>query len=800
MNSFFRKLPLPVKLMLISLIPLALIIYLALQFYVEKTQRINLLDSYLQSIEQSSDITLLIDVLQQERSSSYEFSLKKERQAEMLAQRPQTDSIVQDLQRHHDISLKDFPRYTFIDTLQDIRQRIDAGQIAPNGVMHYYTNMIFRLNTLNNAVPGNNAYLRTVNADLATQKLLSEMVTYLGIMGANVYNVLYTRQYMVETLVGTMGVYEVYNTYEKEYLLKATPEGVRQYQQIRQQPELKQTAAYLGRLFTTFKFDSTYTHQQWGAQYTAAINKLRGLQQGMLNTVEARTNAIYEEERRLKTRTLVFIVAAFAVCLFIVAYTLHVINQMLNELKAAALKISKGGTGLELRNESRDAIGSLAESILNIDKNNQYLVEAAHAIGKGNFAFPFTPRSEQDVLGYAILRMKESLQLFTKEIENREQHFRQLANSLPQLVWTAQPDGTTDYFNQQWYRFTGFQEGVGDGSWLPILHPDDVQKTLDVWYHSVKTGEPYEIEYRFKDRRTGDYRWFLGKALPLKDEEGKVVKWFGTCTDIHERKAMSEHLEALVRQRTEELRRSNEDLQQFAHIASHDLKVPLRKVRTFGSRLYDELGNGVAEKERIYLDKIMDATDRMTRMVDGVLHYSSINAENHPLEPVDLNGIVDGIKSDLEVTMQQKGATIVHDQLPQVMGVPVLLHQLFYNLVSNSLKFSKPDVSPQVHITAQRMQGKDLQPFPNLQAECLYETIKVADNGIGFNPAYAGRLFDVFARLNSYDKYEGTGLGLALCKKIALRHNGFIYADAVEGKGATFTVVLPVETGGHLFG
>jgi hypothetical protein len=183
MNSFFRKLPLPVKLMLISLVPLALIIYLALQFYVEKTQRIGLLDSYMQSIEQSGTITRLIDALQEERRHSYEYRLKKERQREMLAQRPLTDSIVRDLQAHHDISLKDFPRYTFIDTLQDIRQRIDEGQIAPNGVMHYYTNMIFRLNTLNNAVPGNNAYLRTVNADLASQKLLSEMVTYLGIMG-----------------------------------------------------------------------------------------------------------------------------------------------------------------------------------------------------------------------------------------------------------------------------------------------------------------------------------------------------------------------------------------------------------------------------------------------------------------------------------------------------------------------------------------------------------------------------------------------------------------------------------------
>jgi signal transduction histidine kinase len=105
-----------------------------------------------------------------------------------------------------------------------------------------------------------------------------------------------------------------------------------------------------------------------------------------------------------------------------------------------------------------------------------------------------------------------------------------------------------------------------------------------------------------------------------------------------------------------------------------------------------------------------------------------------------------------------------------------------------------------VHISARRATGKDLQPFPNLQADSLYETITVEDNGIGFNTIYAGRLFDVFARLNSYDKYEGTGLGLALCKKIALRHNGFIYADAEEGKGATFTVVLPVEAGGYLFG
>lgn len=797
MNSFFRKLPLPVKLMLISLIPLTLIIYLALQFYVEKSQRIGLLDSYIQSIHQSSNITHLIDALQVERSASFEYSLNKGRLAEMRAQRPLTDSIIRQLEERHDLALKDFAQYTFIDTLQTIRQRIDSAKMPPNGVMHYYTNMIFRLNTLNNAAPGNNAYLRTVNADLSAQKLLSEMVTYLGILGANVYNVLYTKQYAVETLVGSMGVHEVFHTYEKEFLLKATPQAVARYRQLKEQSELGTTMAYLHPLFSTFQFDSTYNHSTWNATYTAGINKLRSLQQSMLADVEQRTNAIYREEQQQKSRTLVLIIVAFLVCLFIVAYTLHIINQMLNELKMAALKISKGATGLALKNESKDAIGSLAESILNIDRNNQYLVEAANAIGKGAFDFPFQPRSTDDVLGFAILQMKESLQTFTKEIEHREQHFRQLADSLPQIVWTAQPDGYTDYYNQQWYRFTGFEENYGDQSWMPILHPDDVQKTLDTWQHSVRTGQPYQIEYRFKDRRTGTYRWFMGKALPLKDEEGNVVKWFGTSTDIHERKATSEQLEAMVAQRTEELRRSNEDLQQFAHIASHDLKEPLRKVRTFGSRLHGELGNGSAEKERFYLDKILDAADRMTHMVEGILHYSTIDAEQQPPAPVDLNGILDGIQTDLELVIQQKGATITHDPLPQVTGVPILLHQLFYNLVSNSLKFSNPDTSPAIHISARSVMGKDLQPFPGLRPEAAYIAIAVKDNGIGFNPDYATKVFDVFARLNANGKYEGTGLGLALCKKIALRHSGFIYADGVEGQGATFTVVLPVEAPGH---
>ncbi len=246
---------------------------------------------------------------------------------------------------------------------------------------------------------------------------------------------------------------------------------------------------------------------------------------------------------------------------------------------------------------------------------------------------------------------------------------------------------------------------------------------------------------------------------------------------------LSETLEQQVNERTKELQRSNEDLQQFAHVASHDLKEPVRKIKTFTDRLERNLAGRLDADGSSYIERINIATDRMFTMIDGVLVYSTTNASRQEREMVDLNVVLQSIETDLEVTLQATGGKIKSRSLPILEGAPVLLYQLFYNLINNSIKFVAPGTAPRITLTSDErlVQGRN------------FACITLQDNGIGFENTYAERIFDTFTRLNSKDKYEGTGLGLALCKKITERHGGSIVASGNPGIGATFTIMLPMQ-------
>ncbi|HKP33003.1 MAG TPA: ATP-binding protein [Chitinophagaceae bacterium] len=790
MRKFFRQLPLPLKLLLVGLVPLLFLIYLSMQLYIEKTQKVNLLGSYIASIDQSASITRLIDELQKERRFSYEFALKKDWKAEMLQQRPVTDSVIQFLEKKHDETLADFQKYTFLQDLKNMRLQLDSNRFPANQVMHSYTNMIFRLNTLNGIPPVSNIYLRNVYRDLGAQKTLSEMVTYLGIMSSNVYNVLYTKQYMIETLIGTMGVYQVYNSYEREFMVKANEEQKKLYQQLRNHTDLKPTMAYLDSLFKKFTFDSTYNYKTWGAVSFNAIEQLRNFQESILQKAETSTNEVYQEELQGKNNTLIYLIISLVIVIAIVAYTVYVINKMLNELKIAALKIADGATGLKLKAESNDAIGSLAKSISKIDENNIALAEAATAIGRGKFDVPVKPRSDKDLLGNALMQMESNLQRLMQENEASKDEFKQLADFMPQIVWTAGTDGVPVFLNKRWFEYTGLKAGHDQEARRNLVHPDDRNLSIDLWKSSLESGKPFNFEYRIRSSETGEYRWFLARAVPIRDKDGKIAKWFGTFTDIHERKKISEQLEELVKERTNELERSNDDLRQFAHIASHDLKEPLRKIQVFSSRLLYENRN-LSGGGKIYLEKMENAAGRMSKMIEGILNYSVISDKTQIFEQVDLNKLIQGITEDLEIPIKQKNATVNYKNLPEINGIPVLMHQLFYNLVSNALKFSRDGVPPLVEISS-----RELANATNIikgEKALKYVEIEVRDNGIGFQSDESEKIFDIFTRLNSREKFEGTGLGLALCKKIVHRHHGEIYAKGQEGVGASFFVVLPLD-------
>lgn len=408
------------------------------------------------------------------------------------------------------------------------------------------------------------------------------------------------------------------------------------------------------------------------------------------------------------------------------------------------------------------------------------------------FNFTYQPYRELDgtISGVLVLATDVTQQVLARrKIEESEERFRTLTTAIPQIVWTTDSVGNIDYISAQWEAYTGqsVEDALVENHLM--VHPDDMPVLAAKWESSLKTRQPLRHDYRLMNTLTKEYRWFTGIVQPLKNKEGTITKWIGAASDIHEQKQFAEQLENLVKERTGELARSNQDLQQFAHVASHDLKEPVRKVKTFITRLQDEYSAHIPEKGISFIGKVQHAADRMIAMIDGVLNYSKVSSEQSDVEAVHLNEIIMQIEADLEIPIHQKNALISKSDLPVIQGAPILIYQLFYNLINNSLKFSSPDAQPQIKITSGDIKENGV----------AYTVIEVADNGIGFNQDKAGVIFNSFTRLHSKDRYEGTGLGLALCLKIVERHNGKIFANSEIGKGARFTVQLPLkQTGRHL--
>jgi light-regulated signal transduction histidine kinase (bacteriophytochrome) len=238
--------------------------------------------------------------------------------------------------------------------------------------------------------------------------------------------------------------------------------------------------------------------------------------------------------------------------------------------------------------------------------------------------------------------------------------------------------------------------------------------------------------------------------------------------------------------------RSNENLQQFAYVASHDLQEPLRKIQSFGdllkTRYNDELGAGLD-----FLLRIQAAAARMSVLIDDLLNFSQVATSQETDEPVQLSKLVRLVLTDLEVTIQQSGAKISVGELPEILGEKSQLSQLFQNLLSNAIKFHKPDMNPEIHISSHTLDASMLPESVNpSRLARAYHRIDITDNGIGFNDKYAKRIFQVFQRLHGKNEYSGTGIGLAICEKVAASHGGAITASSQINIGSTFSVYLPV--------
>jgi PAS domain S-box-containing protein len=380
-----------------------------------------------------------------------------------------------------------------------------------------------------------------------------------------------------------------------------------------------------------------------------------------------------------------------------------------------------------------------------------------------------------------------------EELRESEQKFRILADSVPQLIWTGDANGNLNYFNLSLFEYSGLTpKQIHKEGWIQIVHPDDRLESVKLWAAAIDEGEPFLTEHRFK-RYDGQYRWQLSRALPQKDVNGTIQMWVGSSTDVHDQKIFSEELERNVELRTIELKRAieelvktNQELEQFAYVSSHDLQEPLRKIQTFSGILSDKLNTQPESKQ--YLDKINASANRMSELIRDLLSYSKLSKTEELFVETDLNSILEKVKNDFEVIIQQKKAIIIAPRLPIIKAIPIQMNQLLYNLIGNSLKFC--DKKPFIELSYKIASTYDLKNTP-LNPSGKYYHLMFKDNGIGFSQEYTQQIFTIFQRLNDKQKYSGTGIGLAVCKKIIENHHGFISAESQVDNGATFNVFLP---------
>ncbi|MGA9392353.1 MAG: PAS domain S-box protein, partial [Candidatus Sulfotelmatobacter sp.] len=528
-------------------------------------------------------------------------------------------------------------------------------------------------------------------------------------------------------------------------------------------------------------------------------------------------------------------------------------------------------------------------------------------------------------------------------LRESETNFGMLVNLVPQFIWNCTNDGLNVYFNDRWYKYTGLtpEQSYGTG-WNAPFHPDDKQAAWDAWNHATVTGETYSVESRLR-AADGSYRWFLMLGEPLRDETGRIVKWFGTCTDIHEmkraqaerkesekqltqqaeelsrqaaelagsrealeaqtrmfqlvlesmgegliaadreghfliwndsakkllgrgpadlpleqwadhykvylsdgitphptdrlplvralrgesaevelmiahpehvdgtfleftarpmkdvhgelcgavvafreiteRKAaernirkLNEELEERVAQRTAQLETANRELEAFTYSVSHDLRAPLRHIGGFSRILMEDFGSSMSSEARAHLQRIEDGVLRMGLLVDELLNLARVGRHALRLQPTDLNLVVDEVISLLQHETEGRAVDWKIAALPRAKCDPVLVKQVFQNLLANALKFTRPRARAMIEIAHQE-QGNELE-------------VQVRDNGVGFNMKYTDKLFGVFQRLHRAEDFEGTGIGLATSQRIIQKHGGRIWAEAELDKGATFFFTL----------
>jgi signal transduction histidine kinase len=380
-----------------------------------------------------------------------------------------------------------------------------------------------------------------------------------------------------------------------------------------------------------------------------------------------------------------------------------------------------------------------------------------------------------------LKRTNQELEIF-KESTNQAEIISRHGNWVYHIE-----QGTYDY-SDNLYRLLGEQPQSftpTTENFMSFVHPDDLEKLQEDVAKMLENEHLPFIHYRII-QKSGNIRYLkaYGQALEI---DGKR-KLLGTTTDV------TDEIEGikLLEERNAELERNNKELSAFNHVASHDLQEPLRKIQTFLSRLVDQEESNLTEKGTLYISRIQNAATRMRLLIDDLLQFSRTNKIEKNFETSNINLLLENAKQDLAEAISESNAEITSDNFPVMDVIPFQIQQLFLNLIGNSIKYQSKGTEPKINITYERINAIEDDKLVKPRKE-FYHKLEFSDNGIGFSNEYAEQIFVLFNRLHNKSDYSGTGIGLSICKKIIENHAGYIFADGVTGKGATFTVYLPIS-------
>ncbi len=371
-----------------------------------------------------------------------------------------------------------------------------------------------------------------------------------------------------------------------------------------------------------------------------------------------------------------------------------------------------------------------------------------------------------------VARSLATRQTLQAAMAESEQRFRAMADSSPVLLWLSERDGMCSFFNATWLEFSGrsMEQEIGVG-WAEGVHPEDFERCMNTYMGAFVRREPFEMEYRLR-RHDGVYRWILDRGTPRFTPSGEFVGFIGSCVDITDRREAEERMRILA----EDLGRANRYLARLLHATSHDLREPVRTVTSFADVLERRMGDALEDRHRAYIEKIREGGQRLHELVRALTDFVEQRERPVASDSVDMAAVAREALDDLAVLVEEGRATATVGELPPAVGDRVGLRRVFQNLIENAVKFRRGE-TVRIDIRGEEI-GDDL-------------VYTVEDDGIGFDPVSAERIFEMFARLHPRDRFGGSGVGLALVRDIVERHGGKVRATSVPGQGSRFSFSLP---------